>query len=89
MAQSEWKLRILPSDKAPFKYQVRLLPSPAPALAREVAAAYLYGEGDLAVYLEDRGAQRPAIEALLESESLILDRTAEIPIASFGPGIRA
>ena len=59
-------IRIRLSDRPSFKYSALLLRkaggSPSP-----LETAYLYGEGDLAVFLEDRGADQGAIGNLLDA----------------------
>jgi hypothetical protein len=80
MAQHGWRVHIQPSDRPQFKYRARCVPPPSISLLEDVSPAYLYGEGDLAVFLEDRGANRRAIEALLDSDGLTREGTADIPI---------
>lgn|GEM_PF-2461918 len=66
-----WKVRILPSDEGSFEYMATFsfsgsdrhgLPAERPVLDPR----YLYGQGDLAVFLEDLGADSGAIGVLLE-----------------------
>ena len=73
----DWKVRIQPSDQTPYQFKATmLLRGTAEPGALEVS--YLYGAGDLAVFLEDLGAAVPAICILIEQ--LRGRRTAEIGV---------
>ncbi|HEX9285730.1 MAG TPA: hypothetical protein VF999_00545 [Thermoanaerobaculia bacterium] len=66
-----WKVRILPSDEGSFEYKATFSLSGAEGdgdvSEREVLEPkYLYGQGDLAVFLEDLGAGAGAIGVLLD-----------------------
>ena len=50
----------------PFKYHVTFVWDSSGARLTPLLAANLYAEGDLAVYLEDFGADRQDISALLD-----------------------
>jgi len=61
----DWKIRIQPAELKPYEFKATLLlRSKGDATALEVS--YLYGDGDLAVFLEDLGAGAPEIWGLLE-----------------------
>ncbi len=73
----DWKIRIQPAERKPFEFKATLLlRSSGDASALDVS--YLYGDGDLAVFLEDLGAAPPAICGLIEE--LHGRRTAEIVV---------
>jgi hypothetical protein len=66
-----WKVRILPSDEGSFEYMATFSISGAgreglPAERQVLEPRYLYGQGDLAVFLEDLGAGSGAIGVLLD-----------------------
>jgi hypothetical protein len=66
-----WKVRILPSDEGSFEYKAMFSLSDARAdgglAERQVLEPkYLYGQGDLAVFLEELGAGAGAIGVLLD-----------------------
>jgi hypothetical protein len=66
-----WKVRILPSDEGSFEYMATFSFSGSdreglPAERQVLDPRYLYGQGDLAVFLEDLGAGSGAIRVLLE-----------------------
>ena len=71
----DWKIRIQPAEKKPFEFKATLLLRSA-ADSSALNVNYLYGDGDLAVFLEDLGAAAPEIGVLLEQ--LHGRRTAEI-----------
>ena len=71
----DWKIRIQPSERGPYEFKATMiLRSAGDASALDVS--YLYGDGDLAVFLEDMGAAPRAICGLIEE--LHGRRTAEI-----------
>jgi NADPH-dependent ferric siderophore reductase len=71
----DWKIRIQPAERTPYEFKATLLlRSAGDSSALDVS--YLYGDGDLAVFLEDMGAAAPAICGLIEE--LQGRRTAEI-----------
>jgi hypothetical protein len=66
-----WKVRILPADADAFEYMATFSFSGSdreglPAERQVLDPRYLYGQGDLAVFLEDLGAGSRAIGVLLE-----------------------
>jgi hypothetical protein len=61
-----WKVRIKSSAPEPFKYRATFVWDEAGARLTPLLAADLYAEGDLAVYLEEFGADRNDISALLD-----------------------
>jgi hypothetical protein len=73
-----WKVQVRGSAPKPFKYHVTFVWDESGARLTPLLAADLYAEGDLAVYLEDFGADRKEISILLDS--LEATRDAEIGI---------
>lgn len=77
-----WTVRIQPSDERTFGYKATFsrptAGGPRPPERPSVVPRYLYGQGDLAVFLEDLGAPAPRIGNLLDE----LDgrRSAEISV---------
>lgn len=76
--RSLWKVQVRGSAPEPFKYHVTFVWDSSGARLSPLLAANLYAEGDLAVYLEDFGADRRDISSLLES--LTAARDAEIVV---------
>jgi hypothetical protein len=73
----DWKIRVQASDRTPYQFKAEMLMiGEAEAGAMEVS--YLYGDGDLAVFLEDLGADVPVICGLIEELHGL--RTAEIMV---------
>jgi hypothetical protein len=61
----DWKIRIQPAERTPYEFKATLLlRGSGDASALEVS--YLYGDGDLAVFLEDLGAAAPEICGLID-----------------------
>ena len=63
---SLWKVKVRGSAPEPFKYRVTFVWDSLGARLTPLLAADLYAEGDLAVYLEDFGADRGDISTLLD-----------------------
>jgi hypothetical protein len=64
---SLWKVQVRGSAPEPFRYHVTFVWDSSGACLTPLLAADLYAEGDLAVYLEDFGADRRDISTLLDS----------------------
>lgn len=63
-----WTVRIQPSDQRSFEYKATLSLSESAGRGRDrepLGPRYLYGQGDLAVFLEDLGAGSRQILNLL------------------------
>ena len=60
----DWTVRIKPAQREPFVFVASFEGSGSPRGV--LADQYLYGDGDLAVFLEDLGAEVPAITVLLQ-----------------------
>lgn len=73
-----WKVQVRDSALKPFKYHVTFVWDSSGARLTPLLAADLYAEGDLAVYLEDFGADRRDISTLLDG--LEAARGAEIVV---------
>lgn len=63
---SLWKVQVRGSAPKPFKYHVTFVWDSSGARLTPLLAANLYAESDLAVYLEDFGADRGEISDLLD-----------------------
>jgi hypothetical protein len=62
-----WTVRIQPSDERSFGYKATFSGAGARSADRPaLVPRYLYGQGDLAVFLEDLGAPAPRIGSLLD-----------------------
>ncbi len=64
-----WTVRIQPSDERAFGYKATFSREAAVGVRTDRPALvprYLYGQGDLAVFLEDLGAPAPRIGSLLD-----------------------
>jgi hypothetical protein len=70
----DWKIRVGPAEKKPYHFKATFVLDAADSGPMDVC--YLYGDGDLAVFLEDLGAGVPAIWSLLDT--LHGQKTAEI-----------
>jgi hypothetical protein len=73
-----WKVQVRGSAPKPFKYRVTFVWDESGERLTPLLAADLYAEGDLAVYLEDFGADPREISLLLDD--LETTREAEIGI---------
>lgn len=77
-----WTVRIQPSDERSFGYKATfsrpVTGGTRPTDRPSVVPHYLYGQGDLAVFLEDLGAPAPRIGDLLDE--LNGRRSAEISV---------
>lgn len=60
----DWRIQVQPAERKPFEFKATLRISSGDASPLDVS--YLYGDGDLAVFLEDMGAAPPAICGLLD-----------------------
>ena len=75
----ECRIRVKGSDVRPFQYSTTfVLDGLAPA-SGPLEAHYLYGDGDLAVFLEDLGIDVPVILRLLNR--LTEEGSAEAPVS--------
>lgn len=61
----DWTIRVQPSDQTPYQFKATMVLRGAGG-ADALEVSYLYGDGDLAVFLEDKGAAVPAICDLIE-----------------------
>lgn len=61
----DWEIRVQPAERKPFEFKATLRVSGS-SDASQLDVSYLYGDGDLAVFLEDMGAAPPAICGLLD-----------------------
>ena len=61
-----WTVRIQPSDERSFGYKATFSRPITGGTRPSLVPHYLYGQGDLAVFLEDLGAPAPRIGNLLD-----------------------
>jgi hypothetical protein len=74
----DWKIRVQPAGLTPFVFKATFVGRSSGSDERALDARYLYGDGDLAVLLEDLGAGAPEICRLIEA--LQKDPFAEIVV---------
>jgi hypothetical protein len=74
----DWKIRVQPAGGAPFAFKATFVTRATDLDERALDSRYLYGDGDLAVLLEDLGAHVPEICLLIET--LQQEPTAEISV---------
>jgi len=72
----DWKICVQPAEREPFVFRATFVLRRAGCDEGVLDARYLYGDGDLAVFLEDLGAGSSEIWGLLER--LQGQKTAEI-----------
>jgi hypothetical protein len=72
----DWKVRVQQARRIPYAFKTTFVARLSGVEESTLEDSYLYGEGDLAVLLEDLGAGVPEICRLLET--LRLRPTAEI-----------
>ena len=72
----DWKIRVQPAERTPYAFKTTFIGRFSGMEEKALEDSYLYGEGDLAVLLEDLGAGVTEICRLLET--LRLGPTAEI-----------
>ena len=64
---TDWKIRVQPSKRAPYVHEAVFVRRATGGDENVLEARYLYGDGDLAVLLEDLGAGPPEIFRLLDA----------------------
>jgi hypothetical protein len=80
---SDWKIRVQPAERKPFLHKAVFIRRSSGNDESALEARYLYGDGDLAVLLEDLGARVPEIFRLLDavherrSADILIDVTEE------------
>ena len=74
----ECRIRVAGSDVRPFQYSTTFLFDGLATASSPLEAHYLYGDGDLAVFLEDLGIDVPMILLLLSR--LSKEGSAEAPV---------
>lgn len=62
----DWKIRVQPAERKPFGFKATFLQSDSPDDERALDVLYAYGDGDLAVLLQDLGADTGEICGLLD-----------------------
>jgi hypothetical protein len=72
----DWKIRVQPAGRTPFAFKATFVTPSTDRDERALDSRYLYGDGDLAVLLEDLGAR--AAEICLLIETLQKTQSAEI-----------
>jgi hypothetical protein len=63
----DWKIRVQPAGLSPFAFKATFVVRATDDDERALDSRYLYGDGDLAVLLEDLGAGVPEICLLIET----------------------
>lgn len=71
-------IRVQGSDVEPFRFSTTIVLEGLAAASNPLEAHYMYGEGDLAVFLEDLGIEASIILLLLSRVSR--DGSAEVPV---------
>jgi hypothetical protein len=80
---NDWKIRVQPAERKPFLHKAIFIRRSSDSDETVLEARYLYGDGDLAVLLEDLGAGVPEISRLLDdvhsrqSAEIMVDVTEE------------
>jgi hypothetical protein len=80
---NDWKIRVQPAERKPFLHKAIFINRSSGNDETVLEARYLYGDGDLAVLLEDLGAGVPEISQLLDdvhsrqSAEIMVDVTEE------------
>jgi len=64
---NDWKIRVQPAERQPFLHKAIFIRRSSGDDENALDARYLYGDGDLAVLLEDLGADVPEIFRLLDA----------------------
>ena len=65
----DWKIRVQPADNKPFLHKATFVRRSSGGDEKALDVRYLYGDGDLAVLLEDLGARvhgEPSAEILVD-----------------------
>ena len=62
----DWKICVQPAERAPYEFRATFVLLRSGGARGMLEARYLYGDGDLAVFLEDLGADSSEIWNLLE-----------------------
>ncbi len=63
----DWKIRVQPANVTPFAFKATFVTRATDNDERALDSRYLYGDGDLAVLLEDLGAGVSEICLLIET----------------------
>jgi hypothetical protein len=74
----DWKIRVQPAGRAPFVFKATFVTRETNHDERALDSRYLYGDGDLAVLLDDLGAR--ATDICLLIETLRRAQSAEINV---------
>ena len=80
----DWRVRVQPSGRIPFAFKATFVARATDRDEQALDARYLYGDGDLAVLLEDLGAGASEIYGLLAtlekapSAEIDIDVTEEV-----------
>ena len=74
----DWKIRVQAAGRTPYEFKATFVGRDSGRDEGSLDVRYLYGDGDLAVLLEDLGARAPEIYSLIET--LQKTPTAEIVV---------
>jgi len=79
----DWKIRVQPAGRSPFEFKATFVARGSGRDENALDVRYLYGDGDLAVLLDDLGAGALEIFGLIEtlqkkaSAEILVDVTEE------------
>jgi len=79
----DWKIRVQPAGRTPYEFKATFVGRVSGRDEGTLDVRYLYGDGDLAVLLDDLGAGAPEIFGLIEtlqkkaSAEIVVDVTEE------------
>jgi hypothetical protein len=92
----DWKIRVQPAERTPFLFKATFVQTGSGGDEGALDVLYLYGDGDLAVLLQDLGAGVEEICGLLEtleqrkSAEIVVDVTEEaMEVLARRPGPQA
>ena len=88
----DWKIRVQPAGRTPYEFKATFVGRVSGRDEGTLDVRYLYGDGDLAVLLEDLGAGAPEIFGLIETlqnEGERGDRGGRDRRGDGGPGPRS
>jgi len=95
-SNQDWKIRVQPAERSPFLFKATFVQRGSGGEENALEVLYVYGDGDLAVLLQDLGAGVSEICGLLEtlesrpSAEILIKVTEEaMEVLARRPGPRA